>query len=268
VTNVLEGVADTSKREGLRAPARTRRLCGEALAAGSTDPLSDFVLLCAEASRCWLPQTGLLRAWFSAAQAHDAWHVLTEQLQVATQESVGRRALGNQEREEDPLASSEASTAPEARPHSLDEALRSAFLRGREETFEDGMESRFSAELKGLIRQHGDLAIEAASYLVHSGWPNAEVASEALRWFGRMRDPRTHEYRRWVLEKSLESPSAAVRDGGLIGLESLGDPRSIPSVRNALGREVRPELLRDMERLLRQLEEADLVSPPPQGTQE
>lgn len=146
------------------------------------------------------------------------------------------------------------STAPPEEPEYLDLEIRRLFWQAREQVFEDGMESEFSKELISLVRRYGNAAMEVLTHLIVNGKVNAEAASEALRWLGRMDHPASYRYRLWLLERSLLSSAARIRDGASLGLASLDDPHAIPHLKKAIGQEQYAELREDMEQVLAQLE--------------
>ena len=128
------------------------------------------------------------------------------------------------------------------------------FESAREMTFEDGMESDFSHDLEKLVREHQRAALVEVVDQICFREGSDELKAEALRWLGRMPNRSTHNYRRWLLERCLLNPSARVRDGAVLGLASLGDPYSIPSLREAINRETCAELRNDMQQTLSELE--------------
>lgn len=144
----------------------------------------------------------------------------------------------------------------------LSTALRSLFASARDEMFEDGMESGFARELQRLIRQGGNQVTAELYYLVthekvdstSSPPVNPAVAAEALRWLGLMHDPATYSYRLALLQRSLNSSAACVRDGELLGLSFMKDRKAIPHLGEAMAREKIPQLRRYMERVLSKLE--------------
>lgn len=144
-------------------------------------------------------------------------------------------------------------TQPE-RPEGVNRLVDAAFKEAIEQDFEDGMESEFSRRLYSLLRNYGTFAVQEIAHMVTRGRVNSEVASEALRWLGRIDDPVTHSSRLWMLGKSLSSTSAQVRDGAALGLASMDDPNAIPSVRRAIERETCVELCKDMNQVLEDLE--------------
>lgn len=147
-------------------------------------------------------------------------------------------------------------TAQQERPREIDQEITILFEAAKEQDFEDGMESEFSKKLASLVKKYGNAAMKVVADLVIHERVNAEVASEALRWLGRMDHPTSCHFRRWLLERSLGCSSAMVRDGAALGLASLDDPHAIPYLKQAILRENYTELREDMEQVLVQLEHA------------
>jgi hypothetical protein len=121
------------------------------------------------------------------------------------------------------------------------------------ERFEDGFDSSLSLELQRLVRRHGDATLEALSDLVLKEQVCPEVEAEALRCLGGMRDQPTYEARRLLLERALAGSSHVMRDGAVVGLSSLSDPRAIPAIEAAAERENYRLLRANMLELLEQL---------------
>jgi hypothetical protein len=143
-----------------------------------------------------------------------------------------------------------SSTRAREIPEELEREVERAFEAAREEEFEDGMESQFSKKLLALIQTRGDLAVEAVNRVIFDKNSDAEVAAEAMRWLGQLRDRETHSYRVWVLKQGLESASPRIRDGAVLGLSFLGDPRVIPDLEQAYVRETVAELRSDIQAVL------------------
>ena len=139
---------------------------------------------------------------------------------------------------------------------SLEQQVDSMFAFAREEFFEDGMESTFSRELISLVEHHGERIMPLLSKAILGGRVNAEVAAEALIWLDEISDPLTYDSRLLLLQKGLRAYSARVRDGAIIGLASLDDPRAIKSIERAIGREQIDELREDMQQVLEQLQQS------------
>jgi len=102
----------------------------------------------------------------------------------------------------------------------IKEEIAGLFKAGKYEFFEDGMESRFSKGLISAIEKYDVLAIEIISNLILSEKVSPEVASEALRWIGKIEHNATYENRLYLLEQSLKCSSARVRDGAGLGISN------------------------------------------------
>jgi len=136
----------------------------------------------------------------------------------------------------------------------VERIIENLFESAREEYFEDGMESDFSRELVSAVKKYGNLAMNEIGYLITGDRGDEEVASEALRWLGRIDDESTHGWRLWVLEKSLSSKSPVVRDGAALGLVYLGDAHALQYVKKAIEQETVDELRNDLQGAMRELE--------------
>lgn len=136
----------------------------------------------------------------------------------------------------------------------LAEEIYSLFKASEEQNFEDGMETEFSKKLILLIKKYTDEAIEIITSIILYERVNAEVAAEALRWLGKMDHAPSYRFRLWLLERSLGSLKARIRDGAILGLSSLNDPHAISYLKLAIEQEKCSELRKDMEQVLAQLE--------------
>lgn len=145
-----------------------------------------------------------------------------------------------------------SSTAPTRNPNA-EARFKTIFRRGREERFEDGMESEFSKELESLIRAYGPSSREVLARLLEDDRVSARVWGEAMRCLGRFDDPGSYEARLWVIEKGLTSGSALVRDGAALGLASMDDPSAIPYLQRAIDSETLGGLRADMQEVVSQL---------------
>lgn len=154
----------------------------------------------------------------------------------------------------------ESSTALSAIPDFLTKQANIVFTEAKEEIFEDGMESHFSMNLAGFIKAYGHSAMETIIPIVLSPQSNAEVIAEALRVIGRLNHKSTYRDRLWLLERSLYSDSARIRDGAVLGLAFMDDPMAIPPLKSAIEREKLLALRKDMEQVLAQLEGENGIS--------
>ena len=128
------------------------------------------------------------------------------------------------------------------------------FWNAKKELFEDGMDNLFLTELGFLINKHKNEAVEHITRIVLHEQLNPEVSGESLRLLGRIKDEESYEFRRWLLEQSLNLSSSRARDGAILGLASMDDKRTIPKLKSAIDKEKYIELKEDMELVLKQLE--------------
>jgi len=136
----------------------------------------------------------------------------------------------------------------------LRQKLKNLFEAAKDQHFEDGMESEFSNELVSLVEKYGEVVIKIITHFIISEIVNAEVVSEALRRLGRMNHIPTYHTRLWLLERSLFSSSARVRDGAALGLAAMDDPHAITYLKQAIQKEKHAELRDDLTQVLTQLE--------------
>jgi hypothetical protein len=151
---------------------------------------------------------------------------------------------------------SSSTAIPLEPPNEVGRLIENLFTAARNEVFEDGMESQFSKEFVSLLWRHGQLAILETARLIAGEKVDPNVASEALKWVGRINDKKTHSFRLWLLKRGLASSSAQVRDGAGLGLSFLGDPTAILALREAVDIEQIPELRGDLNQVLEQLQHA------------
>lgn len=140
------------------------------------------------------------------------------------------------------------------RPSDVYPRIAKVFDVPEEVYFENGFESEFSRSLTRQILSEGNAAVEAVAYLVTRNQVKRHIAEEALRTLGRIDDSATREYRRWVLDQSLEAADSSIRDAASLAISEMDDPQSIPALRKAIDSETCAELREDLIMVLRQLE--------------
>ncbi len=143
------------------------------------------------------------------------------------------------------------------RREEIRQKIAALFAAATDQRFEDGMESEFSNELVALVEEHGDAAVKAIAHPIISEIVSAEVAAEALRWFGRMDHMPTDNARLWLLERGLFCSSAQVRDGAALGLAAMDDPHAITCLKQAIQKEKHAALREDLAQVLMQLEASE-----------
>ncbi|MBI3466146.1 MAG: hypothetical protein HY000_24290 [Planctomycetes bacterium] len=136
----------------------------------------------------------------------------------------------------------------------LERRIEGLFAAGREEQFEEGMESEFSRGLVAIVEQHGDEAVAGIADLILNEKVAAHVASEALVWLATMDHPPSHDARLRLLQQALFSRTLRTRDSATVGLSAMDDPRAISDLKKASSGEHYAYLRRDMEKVLGQLE--------------
>jgi hypothetical protein len=109
---------------------------------------------------------------------------------------------------------------------------------------------RLSAALGALL--------PAARSRFAAGGPTQQATciGEALRKFGLIENETTTGERFQTLIALLNHRSAVVRDGAMIGLAYLDDPRAIGAIEEAIRIEPLPVLRREMEAIREQLAHA------------
>jgi hypothetical protein len=147
-----------------------------------------------------------------------------------------------------------SSTKPIVSSQSIERELQQLFEAFRHEVFEDGIESEFSKQLVQIISTKGNLALLELNALLRAPNTSANVAAEALRWLGQIRDSETHAYRRWILADLLKAPNVLVRDGAIVGLLNLNDSSVKHAVETARDSETSAQLREDLSQLLEELE--------------
>lgn len=137
----------------------------------------------------------------------------------------------------------------------LVDRLEKLFGAAHDETFEDGMNSIFSANLNRIIQTHGAAAVNVLEMIIHARYVNVAIIEEALRQVGRIDDARTHNSRLFLLEHALESPNTRIRDAASIGIEAMDDPAAVPSLQKAIAKEQYEQLRQNLRDVLAQLQD-------------
>ncbi len=156
----------------------------------------------------------------------------------------------------------ESSTSGTFEATSIEKILQTAHLRGqltaifaaaRDEYFEDGMDSEFSRDLVDFVSRYGLSAVKVLREFISDLTLSSETVYEALRWIGKINDVATRNERLRLLEESLRSPVASLRDGAVLGLAWMDDPQVMRSVQQALLKETNWLVQKSMHHLLEQL---------------
>lgn len=132
--------------------------------------------------------------------------------------------------------------------------IRDIFIAAGDEYFEDGVETDFSRSVIQLVEQYRDDAIKALQSMISRDLLAPKLVAEALCWLGQVEEPASHIKRRELLQENLGHRSPYIRDGAMVGLAYLEDPRSLEALRVALQREPIAELREYIEETIEQLE--------------
>jgi hypothetical protein len=140
-------------------------------------------------------------------------------------------------------------------PLKLEGEIQYLFALGKVEIFEGGMDSRFSQYLYRLIDEYGDNAIASLSEKITRDSDNLApvVAGQTLKLLGEIENQHLRSWIFAALIKGLKSKYVDVKDGAILGLASLDDPKAIPHLEAAIEHEQNRELREDMEQVLEQL---------------
>jgi hypothetical protein len=114
---------------------------------------------------------------------------------------------------------------------------------------QDGMTAQLGSRLARSLRDFGSSGFADLTVIALKGEAHPEALSHAMRWIGRLADPETFHARLLALVRSLEAPSATVRDGAALGLVELGSTDALPAVTAAMVREPNPALRQDLEQV-------------------
>jgi len=134
------------------------------------------------------------------------------------------------------------------------EQINEIFKNAKIENFEDGMDSEFSKKLVSLIKNYENNSIEILSDMIMNENVTVDIASEALRWIGRIKHEETHDARFDLLIKSLTHSSPFIRDGAIIGLDLMEDPKAVPYLIESIKNEKLTLIRKDMLQVLENLE--------------
>ena len=135
----------------------------------------------------------------------------------------------------------------------IDKLVLNVFESCKDEYFEDGIDSSFAKQLTSLVFWYENKALLTISNLVHNNKVKPEISAETLCLLGRLDHLPTHEFRLWILERSLFAVHPLVRDGAGIGIASFDDPKAIPYLEKAIGKEALIGIRKDLTDVLAQL---------------
>ncbi len=155
-----------------------------------------------------------------------------------------------------PMLRAGSSTELPENDDALYDQLATMLSKAEDEYFEDGIESDLARDVSMLIESFDTAAVMELAYRIFHEKVSEEVAAEALRTLGEIEQSSSSYFRLRLLEESLAHASPMVRDGAVLGLESLDNPHAIPYLEQAIRRERYVDLRSYMEEVFARLETA------------
>ena len=152
------------------------------------------------------------------------------------------------------LLQSETSTEPLPIPGHLNEQLIDLYLIANEGLFEDDQIKNFSERLSALVYTYGDATISGLAPFIIGEQASAESAAATLRCLSHFESPISYNFRIWLVERALQSPSSWTRDAAALALESMDDLTAIPFLQEALSKESNAELRQHFHSVLEYLQ--------------
>ena len=119
----------------------------------------------------------------------------------------------------------------------VDEIFRHGVWENEWRPFADGSQSNFATELEEIMFLNGKDVIKDVNNIIESydeEGINANVIHEAFVLIGSVKDDTTHESRRLLLEKFLKSKNLTTRDSASIGIDAMGDIKSLNAIEEAI----------------------------------
>jgi len=134
--------------------------------------------------------------------------------------------------------------------------------RATEEVFEDGEDNAVYRDLSAFVACNSVTGVQTLAVRLVSSFTNAGAAADIVRSLARIQHAESHNDRLWIAERLLTSDSPLTRDASGIAIAELNDPHAIPALQAAIDAESIPELRKDLEAVLRDLEDdANGISP-------
>ena len=124
-----------------------------------------------------------------------------------------------------------------------------------EELFLDGIDSSLSRDVISAVEAFGNAAVKAVEKITDSGSANVEVVGELLRQMGYVEDIWSHQARREVLARKLESSDPRIRDAASVGIAALDDPSVLEHITRAFARETSTLVKQNLKLVMDQLQE-------------
>jgi hypothetical protein len=135
------------------------------------------------------------------------------------------------------------------------ESIVASITRIPSEDLEDGMTYELGMKVMSAVNRYHELALTLFAKSIFGGEISPARASHTLRWLGRIRDDATESSRLRLLSRGLRVASPVIRDGAALGLAAMECQEAIPMLRQAARDEPIESLRRDLEQVLRELDQ-------------
>lgn len=132
--------------------------------------------------------------------------------------------------------------------------LKTEFDAAKDEEFEDGMDSSFSAALNTVINRYGNSAVKTIADILTLPGIGSGVTTETLRQLGNIGHKPSRQPRKEILLTYLKREELKFRDAAVLGLGGLDDPTAIAKLREAFEHEPHGLIRRKIQAVLTQLE--------------
>ena len=132
--------------------------------------------------------------------------------------------------------------------------LKTEFDAAKDEEFEDGMGSSFSAALDTAINKYGNSAVKTIADILLLPGIGSGVITETLRRLGNIGHKPSRQPRKEILLTYLKREELKFRDAAVLGLGGLDDPTVIPKLREVFEHEPHGLIRRKIQAVLAQLE--------------
>ena len=123
----------------------------------------------------------------------------------------------------------------------------------RHEIFADGEDSVFADRIHGSIERYGETAAVAWERILSNSANMFETGEELLRQLGHSRHAPSHGVRLRILLDSLNHPDARIRDAAGLGLSFLDDVVAVSGLREAVNREEKCWVRRNLQMVVEQM---------------
>lgn len=138
--------------------------------------------------------------------------------------------------------------------HEIHGQLEQLFTDARDELFEVGIESQFSKGLQKLCSYDPTTVLQYLRMRLINNDANSEVFAEVLRWASHQKAKAIRDYVIDLLSVGLLNSSSIVRDSAALSLAYLEKTGAVAQLQQAFEREKVMELQKDLEDLIRSLE--------------